>query len=302
MDFSDDFLSLLQSFVVTATTLSFVSAAERLSITPSTLSRRVKKLEDSLGVQLLTRTTRAVSLTDAGERYLVSAENILNDIRKANAQARNQSSAPSGTLTVTVPLTFGRIRLSAFFNRFLIDYPEIKLNAFYTDSYLDLIDQKVDVAIRIGNLEDSSLRSRRLGIVKRYLVASPHYLEGHANITHPADLTQHKLLHFSQLRDGPVWKLRQGDSLEQVRVSPDIYSNDASFLLEAALAGRGIALLADFLTAPHIENRSLKTVLGDWSLADVGIYALFPKIDYTPKIQRVFIDSLLAYFAAHSDQ
>lgn len=296
VSFSDDYLSLLEAFVVTATTLSFVSAAERLSITPSTLSRRVKKLENSLGVQLLTRTTRAVSLTEAGGRFLVRAGKILDDISTATLEARSQSMAPGGKLTVTVPLTYGRIRLSGFFNQFLLDYPEVKLNALYTDSFLDLVDQDVDVAIRIGNLEDSSLRARRLGVVRRHVVASPDYLSSHVSISDPADLSRHKLLHFSPLRDGSVWKMQQGDRAESVMVSPYLYSNDATFLLEAALAGRGIALLADFLTTPHLQDGSLTTVLEGWDLAEVGIYALYPKTDHMPKTQRVFLDRLASYF------
>lgn len=299
---SDDYLSLLEGFVETAMTLSFVSAAERLSITPSTLSRRVKKLEDSLGVQLLTRTTRAVSLTEAGGQFLAKAEKILTDVRSAHSEARSLSLEPSGKLTVTVPLTFGRIRLSAFFNQFLLDFPDVKLNALYTDSFLDLVDQDVDVAIRIGDLEDSSLRSRRLGVVKRYLVASPEYLSGCSKLSHPTDLAAHKLLHFSPLRDGPIWKLRRGGASENVLVSPYLYSNDATFLLEAALAGRGIALLADFLTTPHFENGTLQPVLQEWSLPDVGVYTLYPQTQHMPKTQRVFLDELISYFTDISDQ
>lgn len=301
-NFSDDYFSLLEGFVMTATTLSFVSASERLGITPSTLSRRIKKLEDSLGVQLLKRTTRAVSLTGAGGRFFVSAEKILADLTRTTLEAKSQSLAPSGKLTVTVPLTFGRICLSAFFNQFLIDFPDVKLTALYTNSLLDLIDQDVDVAIRIGSLEDSSLRSRRLGTVKRHLVASPEYLSKSKQLFKPSNLAEHKLLHFSPLRDGPVWKLKQGSLSESVLVSPYLFSNDATFLLEAAIAGRGIALLADFLTSPHIKDGSLVTVLQEWALPDVGIFALYPKIDHMPKTQRVFLDKLISHFTCTTQE
>ena len=294
---AEDKFALALAFLETARRLSFVEAATALDLTPSTLSRRVKRLEDLLGVQLLVRTTRRVTLTEAGELYLSHMSRILADLEEADAAAVSLGARPAGLLTVTVPATFGRLHVASAIPAFMCRYPDIRVDLQFSDRFIDLVDQRIDVAIRIGELKDSSLRVRKLASNQRRLVASPVYLDRYSTPQIPTDLSVHKCLHFSNLMTGDRWELQKTNEIQLVPISPWLRANDASVLFEAACAGAGITLLADFITADALKSGALSPVLPDWSIPETGIYALYPGVGYLPAKVRVFIDYLIELFS-----
>eukprot|EP00752_Nemacystus_decipiens_P000697 g697.t1 len=203
----------MRAFLETARRLNFTQAATALGLTPSTLGRRVARLERRLGVSLFRRTTRRVALTEAGAVYLPLCEELLAALDEADATASSLGRKPSGLLRVAAPATFARLHLTPLLPVFMARYPDIRLDTLYSDSYVDLVEERIDVAVRIGRLEDASLRARLLTPNVRRLVASPDYLRRAPPLRTPADLERHRLLHFAPLRGGAVWELHgpEGD-------------------------------------------------------------------------------------------
>lgn len=288
-DSADDKLALLQAFGETARRLSFVKAAAALGITPSLISRRVRKLEDQLGVQLLVRTTRRVALSEAGEVYLGYADRILADLQEADAAANSLGERPAGLLTVSLPWIFGRLQVAPAIPDFLCQNPAIRIDLRFTDHYVDLVDQRIDVAIRIGELKDSSLRARRISENHRRLVAAPRYLDRYGRPAAPEDLMAHKCLHFSNLASGDRWLLEREGVTRLTPINPWMRANDAVALRDAARAGAGIAVLSDFLTAEALRSGALETVLPEWSVPANRVYAVYPAASYVPAKTRAFV-------------
>ena len=293
----EDKLALLVAFLETAQRLNFAAASAALDLTPSTLSRRVKRLEDALGVQLFVRTTRRVTLTEAGELYRSHVERIMADLDEADAAAASLGMRPAGLLHITVPSTFGRLHISPAIPAFMKRYPDIRLDIQFTDRFVDLVEQRVDVAVRIGELKDSSLRMRKLADNQRRLVASSDYLEQHGIPQTPADLAAHKCLHFSHLLTGDRWELQRSEETQRVPINPWLRANDASILLKAACAGSGIAALADFIISGALRSGRLRSVLPDWVIPETGVYALYPAAHHLPAKTRVFVDYLVEIFS-----
>ncbi|NIA70912.1 LysR family transcriptional regulator [Pelagibius litoralis] len=294
---ADDKMALLQAFAETARRLSFVKAAAALSLTPSLMSRRVKKLESLLGVQLLARTTRRVTLTEAGEVYLGYAERILADLQEADAAAASLGSRPAGLLTVSVPWVFGRLKVAPAVPEFMSWNPAIRVDLRFTDYYVDLVDQRIDVAIRIGELKDSSLRARRIADNHRGLVASARYLDRYGRPDSPDDLTAHRCLHFPNLVSGDRWLLEREGVTRLVPINPWMRANDAGALLNAACVGAGISLLSDFITAEARQSGALETVLPEWTVPVTGIYAVYPEANFVPAKTRAFVAFLVERFS-----
>ena len=307
----DDKLALINAFVESALCLSFNEAAKTLLITPSSLSRRIKRLEESLGSQLFVRTTRRMALTEAGEIYLPYAQRVLADIKEGDNALASLNGKPSGVLKVNVPSAFGRICIAPFIPEFLKRFPQVQLDIHYTDTHIDLISQRVDVAVRIGKPLDSTLRQRQLAINERFLVASPTYLNDQTSIHGPEDLINHSCLHFSHLEGANYWQLKQDgsqrltaqnhESIEsqealRVPINPVLMANDAQSLYEAAVAGTGVALLADFLVHDALKKGLLVKVLPQWKIANTQICAVYPDTAHLAPKTRAFIDYLVELF------
>lgn len=296
----DDKLALIQAFVESALCLSFNEAAKILDLTPSSLSRRIKRLEESLGSQLFVRTTRRMSLTEAGQIYLPFAKQVLAHLEEGDNALASLNGYPSGVLRVNVPSAFGRICIAPAIPEFLKRFPKIQLDIQYTDTKIDLISQGVDVAVRIGKPHDSTLRQRNLATNQRFLVASPEYLKQSAKLTHPDDLIKHNCLHFSHLQGLNDWQLIPHQHPEEAPIKAPLnvtlMANDAQSLYEAVIAGSGIALLADFLVHGALKSGKLVKVLPEWGIADTQISAVYPDTAHLAPKTRAFIDYLVSLF------
>ncbi|WP_224368925.1 LysR family transcriptional regulator [Hyalangium versicolor] len=291
-----DRLEEMRSFVAVARAQSFADAARELGISASTLSRRITRLEGALGTALLRRTTRTVSLTEAGTLYLERSLDVLARVEDAEALVSGLASDPRGRLRVSVPNLFGQLQIAPLLPDFLRRYPRIALEVSFVDRYVDLIQERFDVAIRIGALEDSSLMVRRLALNRRILCASPRYLQDRRPLTRPEDLTQHACLHFSFLSEGPAWTLVRGQERVTVRVRPALSADNAEALRLAAVAGEGITVLATFLAGEDLRAGRLVRVLEGWSIPDTGIFAVHPPGRMVPSKVRAFVSFLRERF------
>lgn len=291
---TDQRLALLRSFVATAQLSSFGQAAAQQGITASTASRRIAKLERELGVQLLTRTTRSVVLTEAGAVYLQYAERILDALDEADAVVGELGGQPSGTLTVGAPTAWGRVFLGPLIARFMEDHPQVRVDVRLTDARVDLVREQLDLAIRIGRLEDSSLRAHRLAPNTRQILASPSYLERFGVPAHPRDLAKHRCLLYSRLATGPCWIFLRDGETEQIQLQPWLSADDVSVLVAVALAGEGLVMLADFMADPAIAAGLLVPVLSEWTLPTSSVYAIYPSVRWVPPKTRAFVDHLVA--------
>jgi DNA-binding transcriptional LysR family regulator len=279
---------------------SFTAAATQLDMPLSRVSRKVRQLEDDLGVQLLYRTTRRVSVTEAGRDYYercLRAEEILLD---ADRQARALRTEPEGTLRVLVPYAIGLLELEPALAEFRRRYPLVQLVLIYDNSALDLVEQGFDVALRTGVLTDSGYVARSLGWSHAKLAASPHYLDRTGRPRTPQDLADHDILFVG--RDTPGLTLRltnaAGDVAE-VPVRPVLISNESVTVLRQAASGGGIALISTHFTTRRLENNELEIVLPDWHRTDdVELHALYPKRATLDSKVRAFVEFLTEVFTA----
>jgi len=298
-----DTLEQMRLFVATVRSGSFSDTARALRLSPSAVSRKVAALEAELGVRLFTRTTRRLTLTEAGQAYLERASRIVNDVDETHEAVRALEAQPRGLLRVTAPVVYGRLHLAPLVPEFLARYPDVRLELLLRDAVLDLLEDGVDVAVRIAALPDSSLIARRLAPVKRVICASPPYLERRGVPATPAELARHDCLPFrfhtagNAWRTGSnVWRLRGPDGLQEITVGGPVTANNADALVIAALAGLGLILVPTWLVSEHLERGALRTVLDDHQVSptdiETAIYAVYPSGRFLPPKVRVFIDFL----------
>lgn len=272
---------------------SFTAAAAELHMPKSTVSRKVSELETRLGARLFQRTTRKLSLTDAGRLYYERSARIVEQVEEADRAIANLQETPRGSLRVTAPLSFGL--LGAPLAKFLQAYPEVGLELVCTDRVVDLIEEGFDVGIRAGRLKDSSLITRSLGSVRRFVVASPDYLKRRGRPRRPTDLAKHECMQFGPSRG--AWQLYAEGRKVEVRVSSRFAANDMDILHDAAVAGLGIALIPLFRCAGDLKKRRLERVLEKWSSDDTPIQAVYPSTrQLSPKV-KAFVEHLQAALA-----
>jgi DNA-binding transcriptional LysR family regulator len=286
----------LQTFVTVVEADSFSRAAEQLNTTTAAVSRRVAALEKQLGTRLLNRTTRTKSLTEAGERYYRDAVDILRALEEANTRAAGEGAGPTGRLRITVPLSYGISRLSPVLPEFMQRHPNLKVILELDDGYRDIVSEGLDVAIRIGELKESSLIARRITNIKRYYCASPDYLAQNGEPTTASDLTTHACLHYNNLQLREEWTLTGPDGPETVPVTGPLSANNGDVLVEAAIRSQGIVLLPDFLAEEALKSGHLKQILMDYRPSDYGLYVVWASRNYTPTKVRALVDFLVEKF------
>ncbi len=292
MDRLDD----MMAFIKVVDTKSFTSAAERLNLSKSVVSRRIAELENRLGARLLNRTTRKLSLTEVGQAYYERCIRIIADLEEAEQAVADLHAAPRGRLKVNAPVSFGLLHLAKAVAEFLERYPSIEIEMDLNDRYVDLIDEGYDVAVRIGRLRDSSLIAKRLAPNRQVVCASPAYLEKHGTPQTPDELSNHNCLIYTNIPTAEQWQFRINDAMRSVRVSGSLRTNNGDLLREAAIAGAGIIVLPTFLCGEALSKGQLQCLLLDYSMAETSVFAVYPQNRHlSPKV-RVFVDFLAERF------
>ncbi len=294
-----DRLTEMQIYVAVAECEGFAAAARRLGISPPVVTRAVADLEARLGVRLLNRTTRYVRATDAGQRYLDDARRVIAAADEADAAAIGVNSEPRGHLTVTAPVLFGRIYVMPAIVDYLQRYPAAEVSALFVDRVVNLLEEGVDVALRIGELGDSSFNALRVGRVRRVLCASPDYLARQGVPENPDALTGHSIIVATSLGANVEWRFMQDKTPWVVRIKPrlSVSSNDSA--IEAAVRGLGIARLMSYQVAPEIDSGKLKILLSEYETAPVPIHIVHREGRYTSTKIRSFIDLMAEQLRAN---
>ena len=280
----------MQAFVAVAQCRSFARAAEQLQIDPPNVSRVVSRLESRLGLRLLNRTTRSVSLTSSGAGYLEHCLKTISAFEAAQEFIANEQSGVSGRLRITIPMTFGLTKLGPILSAFSATYPEVRVEATVTDELVDLTEQRIDVAIRMGTAIHGKLHSRLLARTERILCASPAYIEAHGMPRAPRDLVRHRCLVFSGRPNAKLWSLTAGARQEALNIQPALSANNSLVLRELAQNGVGIAPIAHYVAEDLLAQGRLVRVLPRWSLGSLEICAVYLSAKHlSPKV-RAFVD------------
>jgi DNA-binding transcriptional LysR family regulator len=295
-----DTLTGMRMFVEAVDGGSFSAAGRRLGLAPSSVARGIGALEDELKTRLLNRTTRKLSLTEAGRVYHDRSRRILAEIEEAKLSVANLETGPRGLLKITVPVVFGRLYVAPVLPEFLKASPDVQIDLGMTDSYVDLVEEGVDVAVRIGTLQDSSLVARKLAPTRRVLCASPAYFQRCGRPERPEQLKDHNCLSYKFSGGRPVWRFREDGNEHVIEIDGTLRTNNADALHSAALAGIGIVVLPLFMVGPDVRRGALEVIFPDVQFAaaslDADIWAVYPYGRHlSPKV-RAFVDFLVRRF------
>jgi DNA-binding transcriptional LysR family regulator len=297
-----DTLTSMKVFATVVETGSFAAASDRLDLSRSMASKYVAHLEEHLGTRLLQRTTRKLTLTESGSSYYERCQQILADIAEAEQGAVHLTAAPRGTLKLTIPASFGILHMGPLVADYLKQYPDVKINIMLSDRRVDLIEEGLDLAVRIGALPESGLIARRLASDRIAICASPDYLAQHGAPMIPADLERHNCLLYSYSASGDEWRMTgPGGEEYAVKVSGSLRATSGEMVKLAALGGIGLMRQPLFLAATDIRAGRLVEVLTDYQSFDLGIYAVYPSRKHLSAKVRTFVDFLADSFALKSE-
>jgi DNA-binding transcriptional LysR family regulator len=287
-----DRLDTIAAFIAVCDANGFAAAARRLRVSPSVVTRQVASLEQHLGARLLQRTTRSIGLTEAGQRFLERARKLISDVGEAERAAQDERSAPSGTLAVAAPLLFGRMHVAPMLARFMQKFPQVSAELQLSDRVVNLIEDGLDVGIRIGHLPDSALIVRRLGETHRVVVAAPAYLRKRGRPKHPAELVRHDTIAFMGLVPTADWRFAENGRELSVRVTPRLVTNSGDAAVGYAIEGGGLALALSYQVRDAIARGELTEVLAPFSLPPLPIQAVYPSSRLVSTKVRAFVDML----------
>lgn len=288
-----DTLSAMRAFVAVADQRGFAAAGRRLGLSQPTMTRLVGALEEHLAVRLLHRTTRSVGLTEAGARYLAHARRILAELAEAEADARRDRSEPEGRFSVAAPVVFGRQEVAPLWSEFLRQHPRLIGSLALSDGLHDLFEDAIDVAIRIGRLDDSSLRVRALGATGRVVVGSPAYLGARGRPASPADLASHDLIQFTSLTPLASWTFQRGARSIVVPIAPRTVTNGADAAIFHAERGGGLALVLSYQVADAVRAGRLEVVLREHEPPALPIQIVHRAVAHPPASVRAFVDHVV---------
>jgi DNA-binding transcriptional LysR family regulator len=292
-----DKLTSLRAFVKVVEAASFSEAGRRLRLSRSAVSKYVAELEEELGVQLLSRTTRRVTPTENGQAYFERALSVLADLDAADRAVAQLQATPRGLLRVNAPMSFGTMQLGPAIAGFMQRYPELQIQLALSDEHVDPVQEGLDVTLRIAELESSSLIARKLMPIERVVCASPGYLKQHGTPKHPSDLRDHACLTYGYLSTGNQWKLTGKDGDHWISPRWTLCANNAEVLRDAAVAGRGIAVLPVFIAQAALASGKLQPFLADYMTPPLALYAIYPPTRHLAVKVRLFIDYLVEAFA-----
>jgi DNA-binding transcriptional LysR family regulator len=295
-----DRLQAMTTFVAVVDSGGFASAARKLNLSPPVVTRAVAELEDRLGLRLLTRTTRVVRVTDAGARFADDCRRILGDIEEAETAATGTHAAPRGTLTLTAPVLFGHLYVTPILVDYLQRFPEVDAQCLFLDRIVNVVEEGIDVAVRIGELPDSSLQATRVGRVRRVLVAAPAYLQAHGMPQRPEALADHTVISASAVTPLPEWRFNDAGKplLQRLHARMRTTSNDSA--IAAAVAGLGITRLLSYQVAAHLKAGALQIVLEDFEAASLPVHVVHHEGRRATQKVRSFIDLAVQTLRADS--
>lgn len=285
-----DVFSALPVFVAVIESGSFSQAAERLNMTKSAVSKRISALEENLGLRLFHRSTRKITLTEAGEEFSDYARNAWYIAKEGIDAATVHQGKPKGTLKINAPMTFSRLHLVPHLKEFTELYPEIKIILNMDDKVVEMIQGGYDVGIRIGELKDSSLIAKKLSGCHSVVCASPKYLEQHGTPKTPADLKSHNCIYYSLFQAGVEWTFFHQGEKHKVEPKGNVIVNNSDAICEMLLQGLGICQMPTFIVQKYLNTGQLTQVLNQYQLPEHNIYAVYPERRHTPAKVKVFID------------
>ncbi len=285
-----DRFQAMQTFVAICDQRGFAAAAKRLGVSPPTVTRQLAELESRLGVRLIQRTTRAMSLTEAGARYLERTRRVIADLEDAEASAQDERGAPAGLLVVAAPDLFGRFHVAPLVSRYLALYPDAAAELRLGNRLANLVEEGIDLAIRVGALPDSSLVARTLGRTRQMVVASPAYLAAHGTPATPEELGAHQLVTFRGIVPRRAWRFRDGPTELSLSVEPRFHCDSGDVALAHALAGGGLLAALDYQVAEAIAQGRLVEILRPFAPPSVAIQALFPTARLLSRKVRAFLE------------
>ena len=283
----------LQVFVKVAECGGFAAAARALAMSPPAVTRAISALEERIGTRLLLRTTRSVRLTESGERYLLDCRRILVDLEEAEDAAVGSHAAPRGELRITAPLLFGRLHVTPILGDFLDRHPLVSCRTLFIDRIVNLMDEGLDVAIRIGHLPDSSLIAIRAGTVSWVVFAAPQYLKKHGLPRHLADLADHRLIQSLSVETASEWPFQQNGKPRAIRIEPRLRMNTNDAVAELVARGWGISRLLSYQIAPHLADGRVQTVLREFEMPPLPIHVVHQEGRMVSTKVRAFVDYMV---------
>jgi DNA-binding transcriptional LysR family regulator len=285
-----DRLTCMRAFVAVAEAESFGSAARRLGVSPPVVTRAIAELEQHLGVRLLERTTRKVRVSEAGARYLSDCKRLLSELDDAEAAVAGAHHKPRGQLHVTASVMFGRLFVAPILVDFLAKYPEVSARLLLHDQVVDLMDEGLDVAVRIAKLADSTLTASKVGVVRRVTCASPAYLKKYGTPNSPRELAEHRCFLFSTGRSPPAWTYEHKGKTSTCRPGARLLANTSEVGIDAAVSGAGITRVLSYMVAAHVHAGRLRVILEDYEPEPIPIQVVYREGRRAPARVRAFVD------------
>ncbi|WP_372844280.1 LysR substrate-binding domain-containing protein [Psychrobacter sp.] len=293
-----DRIDAMRAFVAVVTEGSFSNAANTLQTSPQLVSKYVSKLEEQLNSRLLNRTTRKVSLTEAGNHYFAHAQQILLSIDDMESQLGGLQQNPKGVLRISAPVSFALKHMAKLITDFQMRYPLVTVDLQLTDRKVDIVEEGFDVALRIGQLKNSSLIAKKIAPIRVVLCAAPEYLKKHGTPTQPTDLEHHRYLHYSYMNMDSKDTIHQLLKAKYLKQGSEFRSNNGDVLVEAAIAGAGMVLQPTFIISKAISSGKLVVVLPELEPEALGLYAVYAHRKLLPHKMRCFIDFMEGYYGS----
>ncbi len=290
-------LDEIRVFVNLVEAQSSTKAADKMGLAISAISRRMKELETRLGVQLVQRTTRSMTVTEEGNRFYLSCKRILEDLQEAQNQVSDSAGELTGNIKIAAPLSFGVGHLSPAITEFMQLHPKVTIEIDMSDQRVDILAGGFDLAIRIGQLQDSTLMARKLADISSLVCCSERFLRQHGPFNEPKDLNAIPALVYANLKHAHKWEcVDKNGKIERVKVSPKMRSNNGSIMRDSAIASLGMVCLPTFIIHDDIKNGRLTPVLRDYQWSNIGLYAVYPQTRFLSARVRSFIDFLAERF------
>ena len=292
-------LEAMRVFVEVAECQSFVAASRKLDLSAPAVTRSIAQLERALGVRLFNRSTRHVRITDSGSRFFEDARRILEDVEQAEATASGIYAEPKGVLSVTAPVLFGQKHIVPIMTEYLQRNPSVTVRALFYDRVSNILDEGLDVAIRIGHLKDSSIYATQVGSVHQVVCASPAYLKKRGVPRHPSDLEDHEIIHASTVEPSMTWRFESEGGKETVKVLPRLHCSQNGAAISAAMQGLGITRLMSYQVGEEFENGSLKRILRGYETKPLPVSIIHLEGRQANAKIRSFIDLAVARLRAN---